>query len=206
MSLISLTTLSQVNWEHVWSYGGKVVILSRNLLTAAAMNSRVLQVAGHNFPHQVKYLSTQMKLSAIVGIPFALRDLVRLGQKIAKGEGVLLNSLAFTITAADVVDSITTFVNAVLTLTIQKPNQTLASWGMPLGFTMASLGTASRAIKIYRGNNSKVVDVLGIIANLTVLAALRLWKKGDTGPSPSLLISGAFAIRLSALIYQDSKT
>ena len=142
--------LSCSTMEQAWSYIGKIVILARNVLNAAAKH--VSQI-GQGFVQNVKNLTVQMKLLSIVSIPFSLYSLITTAQKIFRSflindkEGIALATLTFSILAADIFDSVTTFVNSVLTVA-SIPFQVLASASLPVAFAISGLGTIARSIQI----------------------------------------------------------
>ncbi|HEV8051896.1 MAG TPA: hypothetical protein VGP47_05325 [Parachlamydiaceae bacterium] len=140
--------------ERAWSYLGKTAILTRHFLNAASKNMRIIAVAGMDFPKVVSGITTHMKLLSIVSIPFSLGDITSTARKILNSlflndkEGMILSTLSFTVIAADIADSFTTFVNTTLILSAAAPVAFFSLMGLPLGFTMAGLGTISRTVQI----------------------------------------------------------
>lgn len=140
--------------EHVWSYLGKIIILARHLLNAASKNCYAISLLGKDLPERVKVITTRLKLSSIVGIPFSLVSLKSISEKIFNNflisdrEGVALGSLSFTIVFIDVIDSLATFVNTILTLSARTPIASLSALGLPFGFAMSGLGSISRTTHI----------------------------------------------------------
>ena len=140
--------------EHVWSYVGKIAIITRNLLNAAANNCRNVLNVSKDFPAQVKNITTHMKLLSIVGIPFSLVDLKSNVQKVLKSfllndkEGVVLGSLSLSIIAADAFDSLTTFINTALTVASLNPIKAFSTISLPMAFAMSGLGVVSRTVQI----------------------------------------------------------
>lgn len=151
--------LSYSTCEHLWSYLGKIVLLIRSLLNIAIRNSYIIAAAGKNFPQTVKDTITRMKLFSIVSVPFSLVNLDSTVRKIFNSfllndrEGMALSTLSFTIIAADVIDSVTTFINASLALSSANPIGIFSALGLPLGFTMSGLGTISRTIQVAKAAN-----------------------------------------------------
>lgn len=156
--------------EYFWSYAGKVVLICRNLLNAAAKMNCIVSLVGEDFPHKVKNITTQMKLLSIVSVPFSLADISSTSQKIFKSfliddkEGIALGMLSLAIIAADAFDSATTFINSALTIAGINPIDFISSMGLPLGCAIAGMGTISRTIQItktyflYRKINSEILQ------------------------------------------------
>jgi hypothetical protein len=123
-------------------------------LNAAARSDRVLAAAGPDFPHKVKYIVTRMKLFTIVSVPFSCTALKATVQKIFKSmhlhdhEGIALSMLSLTVISADIVDSVTTFVNAALETASKQAIPAFSALGLPLGYTITTVGTISRIIQI----------------------------------------------------------
>ncbi|MBA2368659.1 MAG: hypothetical protein H0V82_06510 [Candidatus Protochlamydia sp.] len=145
--------------EHAWSYLGKVSLLTRNMLNTAARNHYVMASTGKGFPDTLKEAAIKMKLLSIFGVPFSLVDLSSIIAKslnslsLKDWEGTAFGALSLTITTAEIVDSLTTFINASLTVSSLKPIEAFSTLGLPLGFTMSSLGTISRTIQIGKSLN-----------------------------------------------------
>ena len=146
-------------FEKAWGYIGKINLVSRALLNAAARAPKFIHLAGENFPHQVKNVVTHLKLFSIVSVPLSLLSLKATSEKLLKSfflndkEGMALAALSFTILAADTFDSITTFVNAALSLASVGPIESLAATGLPVAYLLVSLGTISRTIQIAKSFN-----------------------------------------------------
>lgn len=140
--------------KHAWSYLGKINIIARQSLTAAAKSAHLIALAGMKFPKILGEVTTRMKLFAVVSIPFSLDDITSTAKKILTSlyvndkEGIVLSTLSFTVIAADIVDSFTTFFNAAMTLCVGAPLAFFSAMGLPLGFTMAGVGTISRTIQV----------------------------------------------------------
>ncbi|MFI5344635.1 MAG: hypothetical protein ACHQUC_10510 [Chlamydiales bacterium] len=168
LSRFSRITFKQL--EHIWSYVGKIVLISRNLLNAAARSPCILSLVSENFPHKIKNITTRMKLFSIVSVPFSLADINATSQKILKSfsmddkEGVALGLLSLAIIAADAFDSLTTFINAALTIAGIDPIKLISSIDLPVAFAIAGMGTLSRTIQIaktyslYRKINSEILQ------------------------------------------------
>lgn len=140
--------------DHVWSYLGKITILTRHLLNAASKSCQLISLLGKDLPERIKKTTTRLKLFSIVSIPFSLISLKSISEKIFKNflinnkEDVVLGSLSFAIIVIDVFDSITTFVNTVLDLSERAPIASLSALGLHFGFAMSGLGTISRIIQV----------------------------------------------------------
>ena len=141
--------------EQAWSYGGKIVLLARNILNALG---KILFVTT-KFPHKIKILVTRMKLLSIISVPFSLVNLKSIVQKIFKSfsindkEGVALGLLSFTMTTADAFDSITTFVNSFFNVVANKSIEVLSLIGLPISFAITGIGIISRTIQIAKAVN-----------------------------------------------------
>lgn len=140
--------------EHAWNYIGKLESLARQTLNTLIRTSRLIALTGKRFTKNVTTAITSMKLLSIVGISFSLVSLKNTALKIFQqmryrdAEGVALGSLSFTITAGGVFDSVTTFVNAVLTLASKPVVGLFSAVGIPLGLALSSLGIIQRGIDI----------------------------------------------------------
>ncbi|MBN9377239.1 MAG: hypothetical protein BGO14_09100 [Chlamydiales bacterium 38-26] len=142
--------------EHVWSYLGKISLISRQILNATSTSIRLMCHQGKDIKGTLKSVITHMKLLSIVGVPFSILDVKNLAIKIFHDflnrdkEGIILSTLSVTILLADIFDSLTTFVNSVLAAA-SVPISILASVGMPLAYVMSGLGIVLRTIQIARG-------------------------------------------------------
>jgi|688.fasta_scaffold19462_11 hypothetical protein len=140
--------------EHVWSYLGKMMILTRHLLNATSKSCQLLTVCGKDFPGKAVEITTRLKLFSIVSVPFSLTSLKSISAEIFKSflvkdiESVTLSSLSFTIITIDLFDSMTTFVNATLAVSAHEPIASLSALSLPFGFGMSGLGIVSRIIQI----------------------------------------------------------
>ena len=254
--------LSYKQCEHLWSYGGKTVLLFRNFLNVIARSSFTAVLAGTSYPCKIQKVVTHLKLFSIVGVPFSLVDLKSsLNTFFGKTQLLTTDVLSFVLLIADTVDSTSTFINSSLTLNGMPTIEALSSMGLPLGFMMAGIGTISRTIQIARSchlykkmnvksyqeeiNEEKKallqriipkdalialenllkreevsqsletiqghlekkihIDLIGILANVTILFALSLFSVGITNAYPFSLMTIAFMIRLASVFYQDQK-
>ncbi len=145
------TKVSFEKSKHLWSYGERILLISRNVLNSIARSS---PLANTNLPNKIKTVVTHMKLASIIGVPFNLVDLISTTQKIFKSllindiEGIGMGTLSFTITAADALDSVTTFVNSLLTVVGNNPIEILTLIGLPTAFVIIGTGTVNRTIQI----------------------------------------------------------
>ncbi len=148
-----LASTAYAKCEKFWSYGGKIALIGRNLLNAAARSPLIISRTSPNFPNNVKVIVTHMKLLSIISIPFNLVDLSDIVKRVYKSflikdsEGLAMASIAFTLTAADTFDATTTFVNSLFSV-LKINTQILAAAGLPIGFTIVGIGTVSRIIHI----------------------------------------------------------
>jgi hypothetical protein len=205
----------------VWSYGGKVVIVARNILFAASRNCNI-SILAKVCPCHLKKTVTYLKFFSIVGVPFDIADLKGVAQKTFKdwqtGEkkvDVALGLLIVTVIAVGIFDSITTFVNAVLS--VNKSPEVLSWASLPCAFFMVGGGTVNRSVQILRAYHKRNVetnekrelqrkmafDTIALMTNGIVLAALELYRRKDSTPIPPLLVAAAFSIRLAAQYYQN---
>lgn len=145
--------------EQIWSYAGKMLSITRSLLTAAAVSTRVVSQLGADFPAKVKNIVTHLKLFSICSVPFNLVDMKTTCEKIGKSsaindkEGIAMGALSFTVLVTDTFDSITTFVNSVLATLTSCPMQIFSSLGLPAAFVMTSLGSIARTIQIAKASH-----------------------------------------------------
>jgi len=148
--------LSFGEFERFWSYGGKLSMLTRNLLNAMIRTPYIVCLAGVNSADSMKSTVIHMKLLSIVSVPFSLVDMKALIKKISNSfmindqEGAALSSLSFAITAGDAVDSVSTFVNSVLTVSARASIGILSAIALPLGLSISVTGTFSRTIQIVK--------------------------------------------------------
>lgn len=144
--------------EHAWSYLGKIVIMSRNILNASSRNLRIVSYAGQNFPQRIKQITNHMKLCAFVSVFFGLFDLQATASKVLKSiqikdrEGIAINILTTALIAVDIFETSLTFLNSALS--IFSKDQVLSNIGLPLGLSIAAMATANRIIHL-----SKVVNL-----------------------------------------------
>jgi hypothetical protein len=154
---ISAATYSKCG--HAWSYLGKMALLTRSLLNSAARNVYFLALTGIRHPQKIINFTTSMKILSIVGVPFSIGDINATAKKILNGiihkdkEGIALSALTFTVIAADIIDSVTTFINTTLFLSASAPVAIFSAMGLPLGFTMSGVGTISRTIQVAKAMN-----------------------------------------------------
>lgn len=167
-----LTRFKKISFSacgHLWSYLGKIALITRQLLNAAANNVVLLCKAAKNLnltcqaakdlSAKIKNITTHMKLLSIVSVIFSIPDLKATAQKMLKNflwrdkEGFALGALTFTIIASDIFDSITTFVNASLTIASKKTIGIFSAIALPLGYIMSGLGTISRIIQIAKSHH-----------------------------------------------------
>lgn len=221
--------LSFAELAKVWAYGGKVVIIARNILNGLSRDcsySTFIKIC----PCQLKTAVTYLKFFAIVGVPFDVADLIEVSKRTFKNwqlghrQEAALGSLSISIISVAIFDSLTTFANAIFT--VNKSPEILSWAGLPFGFYMSGAGSVSRTIQVVRAYNQcasndpeaavtkqqklqlqkKIkLEMTGLLSNAFILSALALFKKGNATPLPPLLIATAFVIRLLALSYQNTK-
>lgn len=134
--------------ENVWKYGGKISLFARNLLNSIARSSYAVN------PSSLKNVATHLKLLSIVSIPFSFVDLHALKLKIQQSlfkkdpQEFSLLLLSFTLTAADLLDSASTFTNTALILSSQRSMKLLSSMSLMFGFFLTGGGTIYRTFQI----------------------------------------------------------
>jgi hypothetical protein len=152
--LNKVQVFSYREFEHLWSYGGKLVVLTRNLLNAMVRTPYIVCLAGVNSAENIKATVTHLKLFSVVSIPFSLGDIKALVAAVGKSiaindqEGAALGSLSLAITAADAVDSTSTFINSMLAVSARASIEMLSAIALPLGLGISVTGTFSRTIQL----------------------------------------------------------
>lgn len=161
--------------ESAWNYGGKFVMLTRHSLNLSLKVCHRFTLGCRNLDAKVLTVITKLKLFAIVSVPFSLLSIKSLVEKIFKNyalgdkEGAALTGLSLTVMAMDIVDSITTFVNAISTLATSSSISILSAMGLPLSFAIVGLSSISRIIQLakthaifkkiqYRGSIDKTLS------------------------------------------------
>lgn len=138
--------------EKGWSYGGKSLTVTRHALNAGL---RASLWAGKESARKVQGVISRSKLFSALSVGFNLAAFSTHAAKIQKNyersdiEGLSLALLTFAILIGDTIDSILTSVNGAIETLALTPSQWIASIGLPLGFTIVSLGSLSRAIRLY---------------------------------------------------------
>ncbi len=138
--------------EKGWSYGGKSLTVTRHILNAGL---RASLWEGKETTGKVQSVISRSKLFAALGVGFNLATFSTHVGKIRKNfersdiEGLSLALLTFTILIGDTLDSILTSVNGAIETLALTPSQWIASIGLPLGFAIMSLGSLSRAVRLY---------------------------------------------------------
>lgn len=147
------------NCETVWSYFGKINLITRNLMNASARNIHILAIAGKNYVCTIRNITTHMKLFALASVIFSWNDVSSVAKKVFNGithkdrEGIILGSISFTVIAADIIDSLTTFWNSASTILTTQPIALFSAIGLPLAYTMSTLGAVSRTIQIAKAHS-----------------------------------------------------
>lgn len=151
---VSMPTYSQS--EHAWSYIGKIAVLTRSFLNAAAKTESIVHRLGDQFPVFVNQITIRLKLLSLVSIPFSLVDLKGMIEKTGKalydrewGDGVT-TMLSISIVICDIFDSTMTFLNNSLTVLGKIPFQFNAPLDFPLAFYMSGMGICTRSIQIFK--------------------------------------------------------
>lgn len=141
--------------EHAWSYIGKSLLATRHFMNATVRSARILAI-GCRGTKRMQRAVTNLKLFAIVSVPFALASIPSQIAKIGKrlhlkdGEGVLLSSLSMGLIAADTFDSLTTFAGAVLQTLSRTSPHWLSAVSMPTSVAIVTMGSISRTMHLIR--------------------------------------------------------
>lgn len=141
--------------EHIWSYLGKLVILTRHALNITVKTCQRAALCC-SLNRRILTAVTRLKLFSIVGVPFSIFSVHSAAQKLFKSfdlrdkEGVLLGSLTIALIATDIVDSLATFINAALAALSKAPVALLSTLGMPIAFALIGMGSASRTIQLIK--------------------------------------------------------
>jgi hypothetical protein len=147
---------SYAQCEHAWSYIGKIAVLTRSLLNAAAKTESIVHRLGDKFPVFVSQITIRLKLLSLVSIPFSLVDLKGMIEKTAKAlydrewSTGTTTMLSISIVVCDIFDSTMTFLNNSLTLLGRVPFQFNAPLDFPLAFYMSGMGICTRSIQIFK--------------------------------------------------------
>jgi hypothetical protein len=138
--------------EKGWSYGGKSLTVTRHVLNAGL---RASLWGGTGTTGKVQGVISRSKLFSALGVGFNLATFPTHMAKIEKNfersdiEGLSLALLTFAILIGDTLDSFLTSVNGAIETLALTPSQWIASIGLPLGFAVVSLGSLSRAVRLY---------------------------------------------------------
>lgn len=183
--LYGIENLSYDAYQSASSYTSRVTSLVRSILNVVAANA---SMAGTRAADKLREISLHLKFVSIVSVPFTLVSMCSSAKKIFRnictrdGEGFSMNSLSFSIMAADIVDTMTTFVNTSLTVANSSPIHAFVVIGSPLGFFICGAGVltcsyrVAKAARLYfalnpetllEGNNKKarLEKALGIRAD-----------------------------------------
>lgn len=142
--------------EHIWSYLGKVTSLVKSILSAISASPVILALRGSEYISKIKNVTSQMKFLSIIGLTFSVINVIQTALKLFKSisikdyVGVVLTSLSIAQLLGGIFDSVTTFVNAILSAAA-VPLQILSSVAVPLGFALSGLGIILRTMQIARG-------------------------------------------------------
>ncbi|MCE5316258.1 MAG: hypothetical protein LLG04_02710 [Parachlamydia sp.] len=141
--------------EHVWSYLGKLFMLTRHALNITVKTcQRVAMCCSLN--RRILNAVTRLKLFSIVSVPFSIFTVHSTGQKLFKSfhlrdkEGVALASLSLALISTDIVDSLATFTNAALATLSKAPVALFSTIGMPIAYALIGMGSASRTIQLVK--------------------------------------------------------
>lgn len=141
--------------EDAWSYIGKSLTATRHFMNATVRSARLFAISCKG-TKRIQRAVTGLKLFTIVGVPFNLAALPSQIAKIGKRlhlkdpEGVFLASLSFSLISADIFDSLTTFVGAVLQTLSRTSPHWLSVVGMPTSIAVVAMGSVSRKMHLIR--------------------------------------------------------
>lgn len=214
----SLQLYSQPSYEGVekfWSYAKNALLFTRHVFNALSRSCpRAIIKLG--CPCKLKVVVTHLKLFAVFSVPFDFFDLTKMltvtSQSLKKREwknvgwGVWMGSML----SANMFDNITTFVNAVLTVTTRTQTDHLGWTSRPVAFFLVGSGTVNRSIKIvkaYQQNEMQAVraDAIGIISNGLILGTLIFNKTAMASVWPPTLMATSIFLRVLSLTLQPSK-
>ena len=191
------------NLQKTWSYGGRSLLLTRYILSAISKGcpQPLLSVC----PQKIDRTVTYLKLAAIVGVPFSIVNGIRETKALLESKNkelIAVRTFTVSLTISDCFDSITTFVNAILTLCNKTP--ILSSTAIPLALWLNAGSAALRVYGLcktwniegefsskYRRYNEIMITASGIS-----IAALALFSKGVKDARPAALMALATLIRL----------
>lgn len=157
--------------EHTWSYIGKLSVLSRHVLNATIRTSPIIALTGQKFTADAAKAVNCIKLLGIIGLPFTLNSIKNTSLKIFEhiknrdAEGLVLGTISLALLTGDAFDNITSFINTTLSLASLPTIGILSTIGLPLGLTMASVGTITRSLSIgksialHHQINSKIMNL-----------------------------------------------
>ncbi len=143
-------TLSYEKCEQLWNYGGKIISLARNVITAIATSSFV---EGTQIPFRARVLTTQLKLFQIISVPFTVVSMMSTASKVAKSffindqEGFALNSVNLAVLVTDIFDTMAGLVNAALEVSGNNSIKILSNTSLPIGFFLTGTGIITRTMK-----------------------------------------------------------
>jgi hypothetical protein len=135
--------------EHIWSYGGKAVTLSRHLLT-------IISKTRPEYQSRIDAAILKIKLLNGVGIPFAVASTKSAVEKFIKSfglgdtEGVTLSSLSVALNAMDITDATATVINSALAIAGEEKIALLSAVGTPLAYAMTTIGSVNRLVQIIK--------------------------------------------------------
>lgn len=145
--------------EHLWNYVGKIGAISRQVISASTQSATITTITSGKIVKHAPKITAALRTLSIISVPFSLVSLKNLTFKLfdhirnRDAEELALSSLSFSIQAADVFDSITTFVNATLSLAAKPTIAIFSTLGIPLGLFMSGAGGISRSINIAKSLN-----------------------------------------------------
>lgn len=147
------------NFEKTWAYAGKIIVLQRSLLNAAARSPAVVSTLGIKFPEQARVIATHSKLCSILNVPVNYVEMSSMPGKIKQSydgqdlEGLALGIFSLSITAGDTFDAMSTVLNSGLTVAGGAPIATLASFDLPLAISLTVAGIINRSVQMIKGYN-----------------------------------------------------
>lgn len=143
--------------EHAWSYVGKISSLTRNLINAAAKSTKITALTGGKIAKHAPTITNSLRLLSIISMPFTLVSIKNTTMGIFNhlrnrdAEGLVLGSLSLTMLATDAFDSVTTFVNAALSLASLPTVGLFSTIAIPVGLLGSGIGSILRLVSLGKG-------------------------------------------------------
>lgn len=141
-------------FDKAWSYAGKSILLTRHVLNATVRSCRWVALTCGKTTQKIQATILRLKLFSIFSVPLNAAMIPALVNKIWKnmhwgdGKGTALSTLSCVVVLTDIVDSLSTFTNAILQTFSKEPIAWVSGIGMPLAFSLVGMGSVSRIVKL----------------------------------------------------------